>query len=399
MAVVPRKRKNRIVYSVANRLADGSQVWETVGADKRIAERRDGAMKREIKAGTYQATSTPATAVGNYARFWLEARTNRSAETDRAWWRNHISERCSWFEALRLDDVNTGHVLRLIAELGKPYVRDGVTRTLASKSVFNLHALVATMFRDARIAELMTRNPCELPRGTLNSKPTTRRKPYSVDVVRAMTTDERLAPDQRMMMALLFYTGMREGEACGRRFGDWDPNTEPLGALSVHSQYEDQPLKTEDKSGEQSRWVPVHPTLAAMLDEWKREGFEQVFRRKPTERDFIVPCRAAPKAAGWNRGGKNHSRSSCYKMFQRICKVLDIESQTLHATRHTFITMARRDGARADVLERVTHNARGEMIDVYTHFEWEPLCEAVACLFSRKRPTPKAGPGLRLVAG
>lgn len=397
MAVVPRKRKNRIVFSVANRLMDGTQVWETVGTDKRTAQRRDAAMKREIAEGTYQATVTSATTVGRYARDWLAARTNRTADNDRAWWTNHVSARCEWFEGLRLDDVNGGHVLRLVKELGAPYTRDdGTVRPLASKSVFNIHALVRSMFRDARMADLMTRL-CELPHGTLNAKPSTRRKPYSTDVVRMMTTDERLPPDQRMMAALLFYTGMREGEACGRRFRDWDPNAEPLGGLQCNSQYDDQPLKTEKKIDEAPRWIPVHPVLATMLDEWKRVGFEQVFRRKPTEQDFIVPCRAAPKAAGHNRGGgKNHSRSSCYKMFCRMLKTIGVETQTLHATRHTFITLARRDGADKDVLEKITHNARGEMIDIYTHVDWSPLCEAVACFMSR--PTrPAKLPALRLV--
>ena len=33
-----------------------------------------------------------------------------------------------------------------------------------------------------------------------------------------------------------------------------------------------------------------------------------------------------------------------------------------------------------DVLERITHNRRGEIIDIYTSFEWSTLCRAVRCL-------------------
>ncbi len=32
------------------------------------------------------------------------------------------------------------------------------------------------------------------------------------------------------------------------------------------------------------------------------------------------------------------------------------------------------------MLERFTHNRRGEIIDVYTSFEWPTLCRAVSCL-------------------
>jgi hypothetical protein len=52
----------------------------------------------------------------------------------------------------------------------------------------------------------------------------------------------------------------------------------------------------------------------------------------------------------------------------------------VHDTRYTFISLARRDGARKDVLERITHNATGDVVDRYTTFDWAPLCEAVACL-------------------
>lgn len=57
-----------------------------------------------------------------------------------------------------------------------------------------------------------------------------------------------------------------------------------------------------------------------------------------------------------------------------------ITGRRTHDTRHTFISLTRRDGARKEILERVTHNAAGDIVDSYTTFDWEPLCEAVACL-------------------
>jgi hypothetical protein len=45
--------------------------------------------------------------------------------------------------------------------------------------------------------------------------------------------------------------------------------------------------------------------------------------------------------------------------------------------------MCRRGGARKDVLEKVTHNAQGDVVDAYTHWDWTPLCEAVLCLQMR----------------
>jgi hypothetical protein len=54
--------------------------------------------------------------------------------------------------------------------------------------------------------------------------------------------------------------------------------------------------------------------------------------------------------------------------------------QRSHGLRRFMISAARSSGARSDVLERITHNARGAIIDVYTAWEWPALCEPVSCL-------------------
>lgn len=56
--------------------------------------------------------------------------------------------------------------------------------------------------------------------------------------------------------------------------------------------------------------------------------------------------------------------------------------------RRFMISAARSSGARGDVLERITHNAQGAIIDVYTAREWSALREAVRCL---KNASPGAG--------
>jgi hypothetical protein len=62
------------------------------------------------------------------------------------------------------------------------------------------------------------------------------------------------------------------------------------------------------------------------------------------------------------------------------CAAVEIEDKGTHGFRRFFITYARADGASPDVLESITHNRRGEIIDVYTSFEWPTLCRAVRCL-------------------
>jgi len=235
------------------------------------------------------------------------------------------------------------------------------------KTSKNAYGVFRTLMRDARIEGLVAQEPCVLPRGIWREESRSEREPYTAHEVVSLVTEPRIESDRRVLFALWFYTGGREGEACGLKWGDWIREAQPLGSLSIDSQYEDEPLKTN-----RPRKVPVHPDLAAVLDEWWREGFELTYARRPTSADWIVPLRS--------ESTRPHTKSSAYKAFRRACEVLDIENRSLHSTRHTMITWARRGGARPDVLEKITHNAAGRIIDQYTHWDWEPLCQAVLCL-------------------
>jgi hypothetical protein len=110
-----------------------------------------------------------------------------------------------------------------------------------------------------------------------------------------------------------------------------------------------------------------------MLTTWASEGFELWVGRKPTPDDLIVPDVKAGKA-------KSFTRSTALKAFVAYAEAAGVRPRTMHSTRHTFISLCRRGGARKDVLEQITHNARGDIIDRYTHLDWQPLCEAVLCL-------------------
>jgi len=201
--------------------------------------------------------------------------------------------------------------------------------------------------------------------------------PYSDAEALALLNCQDIPPDARMFIALAFYTGMREGEICGRRWRDLDTQKEPLWCLRVSTQYEDQPLKTDDADADHPRDVPVHAELQALLVSWWREGFELVYCRKPTPDDFIIPWRMTGR--GRSTPGAAHTRASAYKMWCRACVVAGVANVSLHSTRHTFISAARRGGAAKDQVEKITHNAKPQdVLDMYTHQGWTTLCEAVA---------------------
>ena len=119
------------------------------------------------------------------------------------------------------------------------------------------------------------------------------------------------------------------------------------------------------------RMVPVHPELEKVLGCWQGGGFGTVYGRPPGPDDFIVPD---PR----NMAARTQSQAT--KAHKRDAELIGVPNKGSHALRRFMISAARSSGARRDVLEQITHNAHGAIIDVYRSWEWPALCEVVSCL-------------------
>jgi integrase len=362
MAIVPREWKTGGVTYYVTFTWQKRTVWERSGKNKREAESLESERKRQVEAGTY-SPSLPRgsrTTVEGWFAGYFASRTNRSISNDISLIENHVLSR-EWFAKMRLGDLEPRIVLRLVEQIRRE-------SELGEKSVAIIVGIMRGAFRRAVFERVLDADPTQLPRGEIKWKSRRKRRPYTREEVKTLVRDSRIPWDARVFIALAFYTGMREGEICALRWSNWDKSWEPLTALDVAAQYEDKPLKTDDGDDTHARRVPVHPELYDILSAWQSEGFELFHLRAPVQEDRIVPHR---------RLG-THSKSSAYKAFQRALLVAKVENRTLHSTRHTFISVARSNGAPSDVIEQITHNARGSVIDDYTTFEWLALCKAVA---------------------
>ncbi len=281
---------------------------------------------------------------------------------------------------IRMNEIGEREIFAFVKWLAKLVV----DHEIAARTARSAKGVVRTMFRDSKLEGVIALDPfAGLPRSIISKPPRRERRVYTREEVSTVLRDERISVPLRVMFALLVYLGLREGEGCGRRWRDWDRSPKPLGSMNVETQYQDEPLKTD-----QFRKVPVHPELDRFLGVWWEHGFELVFRRKPNMDDFIVPN---------SRTGGAHTKSSLYKALRRACAIVTVRFEGCHLTRHTMITWARRGGAPRDVIERLTHNAAGAIIDQYTHYDWKPLCEAVLCIdYDPQQPIekpPETAPG------
>ena len=145
--------------------------------------------------------------------------------------------------------------------------------------------------------------------------------------------------------------------------------------------------------------MPVHPTLAALLAEWKLGGWAAMMGRPPTADDLVVPL--PPQSEGRGRpnprAGGMRTKSDSFKRFATDLRALGLRHRRGHDLRRTMISLARMDGARADLLQVCTHNPRSGQgtIDLYTSYDWAALCGEVAKLRNRARRARRGHPAAR----
>ena len=109
------------------------------------------------------------------------------------------------------------------------------------------------------------------------------------------------------------------------------------------------------------------------------------YGRTPTPDDLIIPTRAHTVRTADNSRRALHS---------------DLESLGLrvrrgHDLRRTFITLARADGGRADVLRPLTHPGERDVIGLYSTFPWPVICSELAKL---QLPLPFSSPRIEPAA-
>ncbi len=204
----------RITYDIRFQW-QGREIWEcAVSNVRREAARIQARRRKEVAGGTYVPPAlSPITRAGEFIRSWLDRRTNRNADNDRAYIEHYVLSR-QWFTELPMLDVRPRHALRLAEELHKQ-VGIETKEVLAPKTVANIVGNLRTAFRDAQIQELILANPFVLPKGMLKRRAREERKPYSVDAIQCLTGNQVMAA-RRIWNALAFYTGMREGEGAER---------------------------------------------------------------------------------------------------------------------------------------------------------------------------------------
>jgi integrase len=307
--------------------------------------------------------------VSQYASQWTAGRVARgvaSAANDSSCLRLHALPQLGH---LKLTDVRPRHLRDLVRGLR-------AKGTLAPRSIRHVYGVLHALFQEAVADELIPTNPCvvsphELPRA-VDKDPTWRAGAvFQRSELELLLTDERLPPDRRVLYALLGLAGLRFGEAAALRWRSYEATSEPLGRLLVARSWSSSRHEEKSTKAEQPREVPVHPVLRDLLARWRTERWPAMFGRTPGPDDLLIP----------SRRGHHRSRHHSLVKFHEDLQQLALRRRRQHDLRRTFVSLARADGARADVLLGVTHGSNASnLMDLYTTLPWAAVCAEVAKL-------------------
>jgi integrase len=339
-------------------------------ARQKLAEYREAMLARAAALG---GAPGPAT-VRAYAKKWMEDRRASGiadVENDDQRLRDHV---LPFIGDKLLEEVKPRHLVEIVEAARKGH---------APRTVRNIYYLARALFRDAEVAELIElgANPCILTKRQLgkmrDAKTGWRQKAiYTRAELELLLSSEKVPHDRRVWYGLLALGMLRTGEAAGLLWRSLELDAKPLGRIAVATSYDDGLTKTEVE-----RWMPIHPTLAGLLAEWKLGGFEVTFHRAPQPDDLVCPVPYEPPRKGrvrtpWSMRDKNYA----WKRLQWDLEDLELRGRRAHDLRRTGISLARGDGASKEILRWGTHAPPRDVMDLYTTLEWEALCGEVAKL-------------------
>ena len=367
--------------------ATGCAVGQEAEAERyaKTAQSIEDAKRRGTSAAD---TST----VSAFAEPWIEDRKKLDLD-----WRHDrtalVMHVLPHIGRLRVGDVRTPQIVDLFKHI-RTTPLESTGKSPAPRTVRNIYSVVSALFRDAKLAGKIDQTPCCLDArqlGTLrDADPEWRAGAlFTRDEVQTIISTPTIPWDRRMVYALELLMGGRTGEVAALRWRHYDSAKQPLGEMLVAHSYDSREHRVKGTKTNAVRHVPVHPTLAAMLAEWRLSGWAAMMGRQPEPDDLIVPLPPAAAAARTEREGepfRDHNYSG--KQWRNFDEpALGWRHRRHYDTRATFITLTLEDGASREIIEtRVTHTRkrRGAFDGYNRGLQWAATCAEVAKLQIRR---------------
>lgn len=355
--------------------ANGRRIDQSTGLkvdQEALARRVLATMVAEIKTQRRQKGDAPeTTTLEKYAELW-SGRREKAGHTDAKHELSMLkSHALRLFGSLALEDVTVEHVREVLASMR--------ALDLAPRTCSNQYGMLHRLFLDAIEEKLVSTSPCALGRRELprrrDADPSWR---STAKLTRAeaqlLISHSDIPVRRRALWGLLLLSGVRIGEASALRWRAFDYERKPLSCMHVWFNFSPELKREKTTKSGVAREIPVHPTLAKLLAQWKLIYLNET-GRKPEGEALVFPSAT----------GLNLRRNVTLRELKKDFDALGMRHRRQHDLRRTFVSLSIGDGAVKSVLHWISHGgdvdgSGSDMIDVYTSLDWSALCQAVLTL-------------------
>lgn len=232
---------------------------------------------------------------------------------------------------------------------------------LDPSTVKAVHVVLHKAFGAAVRWDRLNRNPADRA-----DPPRTPRKPdtvktWSADKLRSFLTWSQSSGDrEHALWVLLATTGMRRGEAVGLRWQDVDLEAGTLAVIQTIQSMGSKLLVSEPKTAAGRRPIATDKsTVAALRDHRKRMLEERMLVGADFSDEGLVFYRP---------DGSALRPETVSASFLRRQKELELPRLTIKGLRHTWATLALKQGIHPKVVqERLGHSTVGITLNIYSH--------------------------------
>lgn len=291
--------------------------------------------------GTTALPATLAVHLDDFADH-LALEKNRSAHTVRAYSADirsllaHLAAACP---DARIGDLDLGTLRSWLAG----QVATGAARTTIARRTSTARAFTAWLVRTGRLDhDPATRLASARPHRTL---PPVLQGDQAIEVMESAKSGAReldpMALRDRVIVEVLYATGIRVGELCGMNLGDIDDTRRVLRVLG---------------KGDKERVVPYGAPAAEALDAWLRDGRPHLV--SPSSGDALLLGR---------RGGRIDQRQVRTVVHDAVSAVPGTPDLAPHGLRHSAATHLLEGGADLRVVQEVLGHSSLATTQLYTH--------------------------------
>lgn len=286
-----------------------------------------------------------------YAEKWFETykAPNLKPTTCKGYISNMNRHLYPFFGEMRLDEITTDRIQQFLNE----------KEPLARSTVHTMFVLFGEVMNSAYEDQLIPSDPSRSKRITIPSKGRKEREVLTPDQLKSVIrgiASELKDGDERRLLALYLFTGMRRGEALGMRWEDIDFRKKLLHVRRNVTYPTNQPLIGLPKTRSGQRAIPLDERLV----------------------EFLKPI----GTSGYILGGEAPITNMVYRrLFDGIEKKLNLYGATAHVFRHSYITTMVKTDIDLKTIQRISGHANiSTTLNIYTHTREEEIQKAGATI-------------------